>query len=80
MDLAASNSQTHPTVWLDQPIDSITALAKPSGDSHRYLVLENSDPNSYGSLTFLDADNPDRAGARSARGFLFTDTLARTAP
>jgi hypothetical protein len=80
MDLAASNSQTHPTVWLDQAIVSITALAKPSSDNRRYLVLESSDPNTYGNLTFLDADNPERATARSARGFLFADYLGRTAP
>lgn len=80
MDLSVSNSQTHPTVWLDQGISSITALAKPSSDLHRYLVLENADPNAYGNLTVLDADNPERATARSARGFLFTNYLGRTAP
>jgi hypothetical protein len=80
MDLSVSGSQTNPTVWLDQTISSITALAKPSSDGRRHLVLENPDPNTYGNLTLLDADNPDRATARSARGFLFTNTLGRTAP
>jgi hypothetical protein len=80
MDLSASNSLTHPTVWLDQTINNITSLSKPSSDGRRYLVLENADPNTYGSLTFLDADNPERATARSARGFLLTNTLERTAP
>jgi hypothetical protein len=80
MDLLASGSQTKPTVWLDQSISSITVLAKASSDTRRYLVLENPDPNAYGNLTLLDADNPERATARSARGFLLTDYLGRTVP
>jgi hypothetical protein len=78
MDLLASGSQTKPTVWLDQSISTITVLAKPSSDTRRYLVLENPDPNAYGNLTLLDADNPERATARNARGFLLTDYLGRT--
>ncbi len=80
MDLSANVSQAHPTVWLDQTISSITALPKPSSDGRRYLVLENPDPNTYGNLTILDADKPERATARGARGFLFTNYLGRTAP
>ena len=80
MDLSASASQAHPTVWLDQGIGSITALPKPSSDGRRYLVLENPDPNVFGNLTFLDADKPERATARGARGFLFTNYLGRTVP
>ncbi len=80
LDVAAGGSQSHPTIWLDQTITSITALAAPSSDGHRYLVLGQSDPNQYGNLTLLDADHPDRATARTAYGFLFTNYLGRNQP
>jgi len=80
LDVVAGASQNHPTtIWLDQTIRSITALAKPSADSKRYLVLEHN-LDAYGNLTFVDADNPDRATARTAYGFLLTDYLGRTQP
>jgi hypothetical protein len=80
LDVVAGASQNHPTtIWLDQTIRSITALAKPSADAKRYLVLEHG-LSSYGNLTFVDANNPDRATARTAYGFLLTDYLGRTQP
>jgi len=67
-------------VWLDQNVTAIHALAAQSADSHRYLVVEQSDPDSIGNLTFLDADKPDRATARTAYGFLFSNYLERGQP
>jgi hypothetical protein len=75
-----AGNQPPSTIWLDQTITSINALASPGSDGRRYLVLEQVDPNAYGNLTFLDADNPDRATARTAYGFLFTDYLGRNQP
>jgi len=66
--------------WLDQPIISITPLVAPSADGRRYLVVGHDDPNRLGNLTFLDADRPDRATARTAHGFLLTDYLEREQP
>jgi len=68
------------TVWLDQPVTYIVPLALPSSDGHRYLVLGHSDPSSVGNITVFDADNPDRATARTAYGFLFSDYLERGQP
>jgi hypothetical protein len=79
-DLVPAGNQPPSTIWLDQTITSINALASPGSDGRRYLVLEQVDPNAYGNLTFLDADNPDRATARTAYGFLFTDYLGRNQP
>jgi hypothetical protein len=79
-DLVGGTSQASSTIPLDQTITSITALAAPSSDLRRYLVLEQVDPDMRGNVTFLDANNPDRATARTAYGFLFTDYLGRTAP
>jgi hypothetical protein len=67
-------------VILDQTIVSITPLASKSGDGKRHLVLEMYDPMNVGYLTVLDADQPDRKGARSAYGFLLTDYLERGQP
>jgi len=67
-------------IWLDQNITSIQALGTKSVDGHRYLVVGQSDPNHIGNLTFLDADKPDRASARTAYGFLFTNYLERGQP
>jgi hypothetical protein len=66
--------------WLDQNIVSITPLTVRSADGIRYLVVGQHDPNSIGNLTFLDADNPDRAAARTAYGFLLTNYLEREQP
>jgi hypothetical protein len=66
--------------WLDQAITTIQALGTKSVDGHRYLVVGQSDPNQIGNLTFLDADNPDRATARTAYGFLFSNYLERGQP
>ena len=43
-------------------------------------MVGHDDPNSIGNLTVLDAENPDRASARTAYGFLFTDYLKREQP
>ncbi len=70
--------------WLDQNITSILPLAASStertSDLTRYLVVGHDDPNGIGNLTILDAENPDRASARTAYGFLFTDYLKREQP
>jgi hypothetical protein len=66
--------------WLDQNIVSITPLAEPSRDGHRYLVAGHDDPYGLGNVTFLDADKPDRTTARTAYGFLLTDYLEREQP
>jgi hypothetical protein len=79
-DLVGGTGQPSSTIPLDQTITSITALAAPSSDLRRYLVLEQLDPDMGGNVTFLDANNPDRATARTAYGFLFVDYLGRTAP
>jgi hypothetical protein len=83
LDVLAGASKNNPTtIWLDQTIRSITALTKPSANGTRYLVLEHnpSSQDPYGDLTFVDADNPERATARTAYGFLLTDYLGRTQP
>ena len=73
--------------WLDQNIVSISPLAVASSRSlapgtlpPRYLVVGHDDPNGIGNLTILDADHPDRANARAAYGFLFTNYLERKQP
>jgi hypothetical protein len=67
--------------WLDQEIISIVPLAQPSSiNGPRYVVAGHNDPNAIGNLTFLDAEKPDRAKARTAHGFLFTDYLKREQP
>jgi hypothetical protein len=67
-------------VILDRTIAGISPMAAPSADGKRYLVLEMQDPTSVGYVTVLDADQPDRKGARSAYGFLLTDYLERGQP
>ena len=67
-------------VLVDQPIASISPLASKSADGKRYVVLEMQDPMSLGYLTVLNADQPDRKGARSAYGFLLTDYFERGQP
>jgi hypothetical protein len=73
-----SSGSSAPTVWLDQTIKSITPLSDAGGV--RYLVLGHVDPTGYGNLTLLDARTPERATARTAYGFLFTDYLGRNQP
>ena len=83
LNLVAHSSEAtlvHNLVWLDQTITSIQALDQASSDGHRYLVVGQSDPNGIGNLTFLDADHPDRATARTAYGFLFSNYLERVQP
>lgn len=77
-DVPSSVGSQTPTVWLDQTITSITPLS--DADGVRYLVLGHHDPTGYGNLTLLDARAPDRATARTAYGFLFTDYLGRNQP
>jgi hypothetical protein len=77
-DLPTSVGTPPPTIWLDQTITTITPLF--DKDGVRTLVLGHSDPTGYGNLTLLDARNPDRATARTAYGFLFTDYLGRNQP
>ncbi len=77
-DVPSSVGSLTPTVWLDQTIASITPLS--DADGVRYLVLGHNDPTGYGNLTLLDARAPDRATARTAYGFLFTDYLGRNQP
>ena len=67
-------------VWLDQGIGGIQALAKPGPDSTRYLVVSQPDPDNVGNITFVNADVPDRATARTAYGFLYTNYLLRAQP
>ena len=67
-------------VLVDQPIASISPLASKSADGKRYVVLEMQDPMNLGYLTVLNADQPDRKGARSAYGFLLTDYFERGQP
>jgi len=67
-------------VWLDQTITRIQALDSKSVDGHRYLVIGQPDPDGIGNLTFLDADKPDRASARTAYGFLYSNYLERGQP
>jgi hypothetical protein len=66
--------------WLDQAITRIIPLAKPASDGKRYLVALHNDPDRIGNLTVLDAEQPDRAGARTGYGFLFTSYLEREQP
>jgi hypothetical protein len=67
-------------VILDQGIASISPLSAPSADGKRYLVLEMQEATKVGYVTVLDADQPDRKGARSVYGFLLTDYLERGQP
>ena len=66
--------------WLDQTITGILPLSQASSDTHRYIFVEQSDPNGIGNVTVLDADAPDHASARTAYGFLLTDYLERGQP
>lgn len=69
---------------LDQDITSIVPLATSSterkSDLTRYLVVGHNDPDGIGNLTILDAENPDRANARTAYGFLLSNYLEREQP
>ena len=67
-------------VWLDQGITNIQALGTKGVDGIRHLVVSHSDPDSIGNLTFLDADHPARATARTAYGFLLSNYLDRGQP
>jgi hypothetical protein len=68
-------------VLLDQPIMNVLPLDKASpADGKRYVVIEQSDPDKVGNVTVLDADAPDRTGARTAYGFLLTNYLTRGQP
>jgi hypothetical protein len=61
-------------VRLDAPVSAI--LPFPRGHDGRSRVMVHH-PGTSGYVTVLDADTPDRAGARSAVGFLLTDLLHR---
>jgi hypothetical protein len=78
-DMPTAVGSVPDTVWLDQSIQSMIALEAPSGGT-RYLVLQHSDELGGGNLTLVDADNPSRATARTASGFLFANYLGRTQP
>jgi hypothetical protein len=80
VERSGEDSLAHKAIWLDQTITSIQALDSKSVDGHRYLVVEQRDPDRIGNLTFLDADQPDRAWARTAYGFLFSNYLERGQP
>jgi hypothetical protein len=67
-------------VWLDQAISGIQALAKASPSAPRYLVVSHPDADNLGNITFVNADVPDRASARTAYGFLYTNYLERAQP
>jgi hypothetical protein len=77
---SGENSLPSSPIWLDQTITGIQALAQPSSDQIRHLVVSHSDPDSIGNLTFLNADTPDRTTARTAYGFLFSNYLDRGQP
>jgi len=70
--------------WLDQDIVAVSPLAVSSterkSDLTRYLVVSHYDQDGIGNLTFLDAENPDRANARTAYGFLLSNYLEREQP
>jgi len=67
-------------VWLDQGISGIQALAGTGVGTPRYLVVSHPDPDNVGNITFVNADAPDRATARTAYGFLYTNYLNRAQP
>jgi hypothetical protein len=67
-------------VWLDQGISGIQALAGTGPGTPRYLVVSHPDPDNLGNITFVNADVPDRASARTAYGFLYTNYLTRAQP
>jgi hypothetical protein len=67
-------------VWLDQGISGIQALAGTGLDQPRYLVVSHADPDNVGNITFVNANTPDRATARTAYGFLYTNYLLRAQP
>ena len=67
-------------VWLDQGISGIQALAGTGPSTPRYLVISHADPDHAGNITFVNADAPDRATARTAYGFLYTNYLQRAQP
>ena len=67
-------------VWLDQEITSIQALGTKGVDGVRHLVVGHGDPDGIGNLTFLDADHPALATARTAYGFLLSNYLDRGQP
>jgi hypothetical protein len=66
--------------WLDQTITGILPLGQASSDTHRYVFVEQSDPDGIGNVTVLDADAPEHNSARTAYGFLLTDFLKRGQP
>jgi hypothetical protein len=70
--------------WLDQNITGISPLAQSSteltSDRDRYVVVNHDDPSGLGNVTILDAEAPDRAKARTARGFLLSKYLEREQP
>jgi hypothetical protein len=67
-------------VWLDQGIGGIQALPGTGAGSPRYLVVSHPDPDNVGNITFVNANAPDRATARTAYGFLYTNYLKRAQP
>jgi hypothetical protein len=61
-------------VRLDAPVTSVLPVPHPT-DGHPRVVAVH--PSAVGSLTVLDADQPERATARAAYGFLLTNLLDR---
>jgi glyoxylase-like metal-dependent hydrolase (beta-lactamase superfamily II) len=55
-------------------------LAGTGPSTPRYLVISHADPDNAGNITFVNADAPDRATARTAYGFLYTNYLQRAQP
>jgi hypothetical protein len=84
LNLVASSGQARLStgeVLLDQTIVNVLPLEKASpSNGKRYVVVEHGDPDNVGNVTLLDADTPERAGARTAYGFLLTNYLTRGQP
>lgn len=62
-------------VRLDAPATAILPLSRAADGKSRLVVAHGNHPG--GHLTILDADNPERATARSIQGFLLRDLLER---
>jgi hypothetical protein len=64
-------------IRLDAPVQAIFPLGTSKDGKHRVVIDHK---QSGGRITVLDADDPQRATARSVGGFLYTDILQRRVP